>query len=134
MLYNPQRVGDIKDAFLEKCKALCNPLPVEITKSTGYLTAIYTCKEGITVHLLAADYDTDIDHHLDEIRFHRSRVNYVNKVTPIGIEQEVTLKCEKKPTVYIPVSDGEAEVVFENGNCKITLPENCSYALIHIPN
>ena len=134
VLYNPQRVGDIKDSFVAKCKTLCKPLPVEVTKSTGYLTAMYTCKEGITVHLLAADYDTDIDHHLDEIRFHRSRVNFVNKVTPIGIEREVALKCEKKPTVYIPVSDGEAEIAFENGACTITLPENCSYALIHIPN
>ena len=134
LFYNPQRIGNVQESFLELCKTYCKPLPVQIVKSTGYLTAMYTCQDGITVHLLAADFDTDIDHHLDEIRFHRSRVNFINQVTPIGIEREVVLKCQKAPTVYVPVSDGTAQVSQSGDCCKVILPENCSYALIRIPN
>lgn len=134
ILYNPRRVGDVRESVVALCQEHGLPMPIKIQKSEGYLTAMYRCKEGITVHLLAKDYDTDIDHHLDEIRFHRSRVNYINKVTPIGIGREVVLQCEKTPQVYIPISDGKAETSCENGICKIVLPENCSYALIHIPN
>ena len=90
-------------------------------------------EDGITLQMLAEDYDTDIDHHLDEIRYHRSRVNYVNKVVPIGVSREVTLLTEKMPTVYTPFDPEETTVSMGDGTCTLTLPENCAYAILHFP-
>ena len=82
------------------------------------------------MHFLAADYDTDIDHELDEMRFHRSRVNFVNKVTPIGIDAKLEIKTELAGEVFLPFDDGQASVSYENDICRINLPEATSYAII----
>ena len=85
------------------------------------------------MHLLAEEYDTDIDHHLDEIRFHRSRVNYINKVEPIGITDRVVLEADVAPTVYTPFGDTPTEVVCENGTYTVRLPEKTAYAILRFP-
>ena len=79
---------------------------------------------------LAEDYDTDIDHHLDEIRFHRSRVNYINKVTPIGISKNISLNVSSAPEVYTPFNSEAAKVTVANGKCNVSLPDECAYAIL----
>lgn len=130
VFYNPQRVIHIKEEFLSLCKEHCRKLPVTVLESTGYLTAFYNCKEGLTVQFLAEDYDTDIDHHLDEIRFHRSRVNYINKVTPVGVTRTLRLLADKEPTVFTPFNDEGAAVSLAGKEYAVSLPENCSYAIM----
>ena len=89
-------------------------------------------KDVITVHLLAADYDVDIDHELDDIRFHRSRVNLVNKVEPIGVDGVIELRSDSHITVYTPFSDEESTVEYRNGIYTVTLPEGTSYAILKL--
>lgn len=94
---------------------------------------MFSNEEGITVHLLAADYDVDIDHKLDEMRFHRSRVNYVNKVEPRGVTCEIRVEADRAPIAYVPFGPA-ASVKEENGVFSVTLPEKSSYVLLHFPN
>ena len=131
--YNPQRFFKIKESTLALCQKYCKQLPIALDSAEGYLSAMYRCKDGITLHLLAHTYDTDITHHLDEIRFHRSRVNYITKADPIGVTRNVTLRCDKEPTVYLPLNDQPAKVQMEGNLCSVALPEKCAYALIHFP-
>lgn len=131
LFYNPHRLrdGKITADFLELVKSFAKKLPLETVDSTGYLTNIFETEDGYTMHFLAADYDTDIDHRLDEMRFHRSRVNYVNKVTPIGITRKLILRTDLVPKVYLPFDKGEAKVSAEGNLCSIDLPENVSYVI-----
>lgn len=68
------------------------------------------------------------------IRFHRSRVNYINKVEPLGVAQTVKLQTTQTPTVYTPFNDTPAAVRTENGVCTVELPEKTAYLLLHFPH
>ena len=72
----------------------------------------------------------DIDHELDSIRFHRSRVNLVTKAEPIGIDGILRIEAKQAPTVYAPFSDAEPVCKLEDGVCTVTLPEKCPYAIL----
>ena len=130
--YHPHRISTDRnlDKVLELCRGIIRPLPVQTVRAKGYLTACYENEKQITVHFLAEDYDVDIDHELDEMRTHRSRLNLVNKVEPIGIDGILQLKAETKPQVYTPFHEEPAKVEMENGICTVTLPEKCSYAIV----
>ena len=130
LFYNPQRFSDIADSVLELCKVHGRPLPIRVLQSEGYLIAMYEDKDGITVHFLAADFDTDIDHHLDEIRFHRSRVNYINKVEPIGVDSVLRIQADSAPTVYTPFQSEASSVECDGDTYMVTLPDKCAYALL----
>ena len=125
--YNPHRVADgMIDLVRRYVSAPC----VEVLSANGYLMTVFE-KEGATVlHLLAADYDTDIDHKLDEMRFHRSRVNFVNKVEPIGVDGVIRLRAATAPTVHTPFSGENSCVTEENGTYIVQLPEKTSYAIL----
>ena len=98
--------------------------------AAGYLVTVFESECAVTVHLLAEDYDTDIDHALDEMRFHRSRVNFVNKAEPIGITDTVRLSADTLPAVYTPFNDEKSEVCKCNGEICIRLPEKTAYAIL----
>ena len=128
--------------FLQSCPGclggsggagILQPLPVQVLQQKGYYITAFCGADGVTLQLLAADYDTDIDHKLDEIRYHRSRVNYVNKVVPIGISREIKLQTAVKPAVYTPFNDSETSVSLEGDVCTLQLPENCAYIILHFP-
>ena len=131
LYYNPQRFTSISDAVMELCKKYCRPMPICVQSSTGYLISMHEDDKGITVHFLAADFDTDIDHHLDEIRFHRSRVNYINKVEPIGVERTVRVEANCAPIVHTPFQKEASQVDSNGNNHTVTLPEKCAYALLY---
>ena len=132
ILYNPHRIGDgeLEEAILELvCKYVAKP-PVEILYSKGYWITMFETEDAVIAHFLAEDYDTDIDHELDQMRFHRSRVNYINKVELIGIDRTVRLCSDAKVEVYTPFCEESAEVQSNNGTHSITLPEKTSYAIM----
>lgn len=136
LYYHPHRISDktITDSLLELCWKNMNPLPMHVLEAEGYLITMFRNKNAITVHLLAADYDTDIDHHLDEIRFHRSRVNLINKVSPAGVTKRIRIKCDLPPQVYTPLEKVSANIEHSNGISTITLSEKASYILLHFAN
>ena len=131
LIYNPQRLcKENAPALLEQVRRYAKKLPVEVISSKGYLTAIYRKENAYVVHFLAADYNTDIDHQLDEMRFHRSRVNYVNKAIPIGIDQKICIASELKPRVYLPLGGGEARIEYNSGVYEIILPKETAYIIV----
>ena len=134
VLYHPHRTEALEDDILEYCRNWGKPLPVALLEQTGYFTTLSRGENGTTLQLLAEDYDTDIDHHLDEIRYHRSRVNYITRVTPIGISRTVVLGANSMPQVYTPFNREPTQVKLQEGICKLILPADCPYAIIHFPD
>lgn len=133
ILYNPHRISDGQVDILEYCRSYGKPLPVAVCEQQGYFTTVFQGEDGITLQLLAEDYDTDIDHELDRIRYHRSRMNYVNKVEPVGVSPKVVLATDRIPEVYTPFHVEKTEILCQNGTCILTLPPKCAYAIIHFP-
>ena len=70
---------------------------------------------------------------LDSIRNHRSRVNLLTSIVPIGIDRTVRVETKVQPTVYTPFHNEPAAVTLTDGVCTVTLPENCSYAILRFP-
>ena len=130
--YNPHRVsdGDISESLLSLVDKFIKPMPVKMLSSDGYLVTMFESDDAITVHLLAEDYDTDVDHALDDIRFHRSRVNFINKVEPIGITEVIKLEASIAPAVYTPFNDGTAQISSDGSVFSIRLPDKTSYAIL----
>ena len=135
IFYNPHRVfdGEISNELISMAKEFALPLPIQVLESEGYLVTMFSNTDGITVHLLAADYDVDIDHELDDMRFHRSRVNYVNKVEPKGVTNEIRIQADRAPIAHVPFGP-EATVKEEKGIFTVTLPKKTAYLLLHFPN
>ncbi len=131
--YNPLRFSDesVLTAAIRMAKAWMKPMPICVDFAEGYLLATFQNGENFNVHMLASEYDTDIDHALDEMRFHRSRVNIITRAEPIRISRDVWVDAEKEPTVYTPFCSETASVARENGKWHIVLPGKCAYAILH---
>ena len=110
------------------------PLPVTVEAVEGYLTTVHRAASGgYVLHLLAADYDTEIDRELDAIRFHRTRVNLITKVEPVNVGKLVVLEFAGDAAVYTPFNDEGARVEkSDNGRIAVTLPDKCAYAVIRL--
>ena len=91
---------------------------------------MYETDKQITVQLLAEDYDVDINHELDSIRFHRSRVNLLTTVEPIGIDGILRFEAPCAPKIYTPFNCEPSVVTFKNGICTVTLPPKTAYAIL----
>lgn len=130
--YHPHRMtdGTVTDAVLEACRRCGRPLPIRVDRSDGYLVSMFEDESAITVHLLAKEFETDIDHHLDEIRFHRSRVNYINKVEPLDVTDTLLITAETAPTVYLPLTNATARVEAVTDGYLIHLPPKTAYAIL----
>jgi hypothetical protein len=136
VIYNPHRVheGNVGRELLELCRKYSRPLPVQMTENEGYSVSVFQNEKGTVVQLIALDYDTDIDHHLDEIRFHRSRVNFVNKAEPIGVTQVLRGLGDNVPVVYTPFCDTPVLAEQEGEGFVVRLHERTSYVILHFPN
>ncbi|MBQ6823687.1 MAG: hypothetical protein IJP27_03455 [Clostridia bacterium] len=132
LFYHPYRIGEKinNKQVVALCRQYMKPMPIKVISAKGYLCTMFEAEDRLTVHLLAEDYDVDIDHKLDSIRFHRSRVNLLTKIEPIGIERTVTFCSATAPTVYTPFSKEPSSVALENGQCTVTLPQKCVYAIL----
>lgn len=134
LFYHPHRLGEgNREQMLTLVRKYMKPSPVQLTRSKGYLCTTAQDAAGITVQLLAADYDVDINHELDSIRTHRSRVNLLTTIRPIGVEQIVELSAAGPMKVYTPFSDTQAVVTETETGYRITLPPDCSYAVCYFP-
>ena len=133
--YHPHRLGETnREQILTLCRRFMKPMPISVLSSRGYLSTMLISKDGITVQLLAEDYDVDIDHKLDQMRFHRSRVNLLTKIEPIGTDSVIRFETDRQPLVYTPFCDGQASVTSDGRVCTVRLPEKCSYAAVFFPN
>jgi len=132
IFYHPHRIseGTNNTRVLALCRAYMKKLPVNTIEAKGYFSTMFESNDQITVHFLAEDYDVDIDHNLDEMRTHRSRVNFVNKVEPIGIDGVLTLESDTLPEVYTPFCNESSQASVKDGIVRIKLPEKCSYAIL----
>ena len=133
LFYQPHRLdeGNVASEVLDLCRVHCKPLPVQITECDGFAVTTFENNSGIVVQLLAMEYETDIDHHLDEIRFHRSRVNYINKVEPIGVTKTIRGIGQAPAKVYTPFNEAVAEVVDSADGFEVRLPEDTTYVILH---
>lgn len=128
LFYNPHRAPA---ELLTLTEDFALPMPVTVKKATGFLCTMFQNEAGLTAHFLAEDYDTDIDHELDAMRFHRSRVNFINKVAPVGTEGIWEVDADAAPTVYTPFQSQGARVETQGSLHRITLPEGCAYAILN---
>ena len=132
--YNPARLPDaaVAEGMLKLVRKFLRPLPVKLEGIGGYLAAVHKNEKYYIVHLLAKDYDTDIDHRLDEIRTHRTRVNLITKVEPLNVSREFTVETELPVEVYTPFNDEGATWERRGGAVRVELPDKCSYAVVRI--
>lgn len=134
LLYHPFRPKDIdKESLLDQVRKLIKPMPVTVLAAKGYLTTMLRDETGITLQLVAEDYDVDIDHKLDAMRVHRSRVNLLTDITPAGVDEKILVEATTLPTVYTPFNEESAQVSGDGSRCQIVLPKNCAYALLRFP-
>ncbi|HPY91413.1 MAG TPA: hypothetical protein PLT23_11845, partial [Lentisphaeria bacterium] len=135
IIWNPTRLQDSEafaDELLAKVRQHAVTLPVTITSAKGFLTLIHQMPDQtLTIHCLAAEFDTDINHELDAMRYHRSRVNLITKAEPIGTDDLIQLTTSAKVRAYSPLTPGREPKVSRQGDkVTITLPEKCAYAVI----
>ena len=132
--YHPARLpdADAADAMLELVRKFMRPLPIELRGADGYLASVHQSGDGYIVHLLAEDYDTDIDRRLDAMRTHRTRVNLIVKAEPINVSRSVTVCTSLPVEVFTPFNAEGAVVTREGEKVKIALPDKCSYAVIRV--
>ena len=133
--YHPHRMSDgtVTDHILKACRQYGKALPVTVTQCNGYLVSMFEDEDAITVHLIAKEFDTDIDHKLDEMRFHRSRVNYITKAEPIGVTDTLQCKASALPEVYLPLTNARLTPCKNADTIEISLPPKASYVLLHFP-
>ncbi len=134
LYYTPHRMRDkmIDDLVLDIINKFKNQLPVNITKSEGYFVNIFESDDRYTVHFLAKDFDTEVDKELDEMRFHRSRVNYITKVTAIDVTDKLKLETNLDAEVYLPFNDENAQISKKDGLLEINLPKNTQYIIVSL--
>ena len=130
--YNPHRISDgkISDTLLGIVSKFAKKMPIELVSADGYMVTVFESEDSYIMHFLASDYDTDIDHELDEMRFHRSRVNFVNKVTPKGVTDTLKIVSGNLPQVYIPFSKSMSEITLADGICTVSLPKDTAYVIL----
>ena len=129
--YHPHRLGETNEKrLLELARSFVKPLPVEPLEAKGYFCTMREDEDKVIVQLLAEDYDVDIDHELDSIRTHRSRVNLLTTIKPVGIARTVKFKTDKTPEVYTPFNKDAATIDRIGEEVIVTLPEDCSYAIL----
>lgn len=132
LYYHPYRASQeaVRERVISYCRELCRPLPVRMLQNEGYLASVFEDEDGVTVHLLAKDFDTDIDHRLDEMRFHRSRVNMIVKAEPIGVTDTLLLQAQAAPAVYLPLQKETACVRSDGERHEIRLPKGTAYVIL----
>jgi len=132
LYYCPKRICENTNnqKLLELCRKFMSPVPIKVLSAAGYLCTMFESEDSLIVHFLAEDYDVDINHELDSIRFHRSRVNLITKAEAIGTDSKLLMEAASVPVVYTPFNAEGASAKLENGVVTVNLPEKCSYAIL----
>ena len=83
-------------------------MPLQVLEAEGYYVTMFRSEQAVVLHFLAADYDVDIDHHLDEIRFHPPIKKWQNME---GSELEEIAKMDIDVGIEVPaLPDHEEEL------------------------
>ena len=133
--YHPARLPDrgLADSMLELVRKYLRPLPVKLDGTGGYLATMHRRDDGaVIVHLLAADFDTDIDRRLDEMRTHRSRVNLITRAEAANVPASFSVETELEVEAYTPFDDEGATVRRCGNTVRVDLPRNCAYVILRI--
>ncbi len=132
--HHPGRIGEAPD-LPERCRPRLHPLPLEMDYCRGYHVSLHYDRErrSYTVHLLAADFDTEINRELDAMRYHRSRVHYITGATPRNTDTLVRLKTDLEGEVFTPLSEERTTMRRQNEVLEIQLPPQCAYVIIRLP-
>jgi hypothetical protein len=131
LYYHPYRLNtENQDGFLELVQRFVRSMPIEIEQAKGYMCTMLEDQQGITAQLLAEDYDVDIDHELDAMRTHRSRINLLTTIEPAGVDGIIKVKSNQIPAVYTPFDEQQATVTVQGAHCTIKLPKGCCYAIL----
>jgi hypothetical protein len=93
LYYTPARPREA-EGLLALVQRFMRPMPIRLLQAEGFLTTVMEDEAGYTLQLVAADYDVDIDHKLDEMRVHRSRVNLITKIGPLGTDGQILVRTE----------------------------------------
>lgn len=135
IFYHPCRIsnGNITDSLLHLTRRYAKPTAIGVISATGYLMTYFEDANSYTVRMLAEDFDTDIDHTLDEMRFHRSRVNYINYVKPTGVTQAIRFTAPTRPEVFTPFNDSPTQLTLEDDIYTLTLSEPTSFIILRFP-
>jgi hypothetical protein len=64
------------------------------------------------------------------MRNHRSRVNFINRATPVGVDGRIVIETKQIPQVYTSFHTEKATVEQTGNICIVTLPKECSYAIL----
>ena len=131
LYYTPHRIceGNTVQMLLDLTRQHIRKMPVEVTEAEGYLITLFETNDKYIIHMLSEDFDTDIDHELDEMRYHRSRVNFINRVEPVGITKTIRFKSDTPPEVYTPFNQGAQDISVSSGICTVTMKEKSSYCI-----
>ena len=131
IIYNPSRPRDIDErSLIEIVQRYLRLMPINILSANGYLVTMLEDAKGITVQLVADDYDVDINHELDSIRDHRSRVNLLTNIAPNGIDGTIQIKTLFPPNVFMPFCDGTAHISMNDDICTVTVPKDCAHVIL----
>ena len=134
LFFHPGRATEdgVTEAWTAQLDRLAPPQPVTVD-AEGYFVTVFRSEESRIIHLFAEEYETDVDHKLDEMRYHRSRVNYVNHAKPIRVSRTVRVHAESAPEVFLPFHAEAAQIVRDGDAYAVTLPEDCFYAILRFP-
>lgn len=133
LYFCPRRItsGGISDALLALTRRFMKPLPIETVDTEGYLVTLFEKEDAYTVRLLAKEFDTGIDEELDRQRFHRSRVNYVNRAEPIGVKNEIRVASSIIPEAYTPFNSGRPLITTDGKTHTVSLPEKAPFIILY---
>ncbi len=139
LFWHPRRLQDSNPPdILEILRRFSLTRPIEIDSAQGYLSSLHYSKSNPDVyilHLLAGDYDVEVDEEIELKRKHRSRVNLITAVRAKNVTSEVKLHFNikvKDIEVFTPFQEKSSKVNIEKNLSSIFLPENSSYVIVKI--
>ena len=137
IVLHPVRTGEGAEAAALLKSALLKHLPrgrFLVEGGDGYLKFPRYTGRCCLLHLLAAEYDTEVDQKLEAMRRHRSRVNVIRTARPRGVNPRLLLRGIPQVTVILPFQpDRKAKLSPTPDGIHVELPEECIYAILQFP-
>ena len=137
IVLHPVRTGEGAEAAALLKNALLKHLPrgrFLVEGGDGYLKFPRYTGRCCLLHLLAAEYDTEVDRKLEAMRRHRSRVNVIRTARPRGVNPRLFLRGVPQVTVILPFQpDRKAKLSPTPDGIHVELPEECIYAILQFP-
>ena len=132
LYYHPARASEGRDEeeLIKLCREAVLPSPVRVLPAKGFLTTVFESDKYFIAHLLAEEYDVEIDRELDAVRTHRSRVNIITKAEPAGTDGEIRIQTHLPLRAYAPFSDDGPVIMPGADGYTVRLPECCAYAIL----